>query len=141
MNNEPVATVLAVDDEVENLEVLRRALATRSDLRVLTVFSAGEALAVLRSSPVDLILVDQRMPGMTGSDLLARLEQGGNAVPAIIVTAYPEDEAVIEACRRGSPRFVVSKPWRVDELMLAVEFALKDRIGAMAHRDTYDADE
>ena len=77
-----VGTVLLADDDAAFRGVLRGLLDGLAD-RVLEAGDGREALALLATDPVDLVLADMRMPGMDGSTLLARLPA---AVPAIIVT-------------------------------------------------------
>ncbi len=116
--------VLAVDDETDNAELMRRALATRPDLRGLIAFSGSEALATLKAIDVDVLVLDHRMPQMTGVELLERAAAAGKQPPSILLTAYPEDPAVKDAQKRGLVRCVISKPWRVDDVLLAIDFAL-----------------
>ncbi len=119
--------VLAVDDETDNAELVRRALQLRTDALTLTAFSGSEALAVLRAQHVDVLVLDFRMPGMSGVELLERVSFLGHKPPAIMLTAYPEDPAVVDAQKRGLVHCVISKPWNTDDLLLAIDFALKMR--------------
>lgn len=118
------AVVLVVDDENDNAELLYRALATRSNLRTLMATSATEALAILQSSKVNVLVVDHRMPGMTGAELLQRAKNMGYAATGIMVTAYPEDDAVIQAQQKGLAQCILAKPWKSEDLLLAIDFAL-----------------
>lgn len=129
MNPETKAAVvvLAVDDETENADLFRRALAKRSDLKTLVAFSPVEALSLLRSNQVDILLVDHRMPKMTGVQLLERVRLLGQQPVAIMVTAYPEEPEVKKAQEKGLVQCIVAKPWKTEDLMLAIDFATKHR--------------
>jgi CheY-like chemotaxis protein len=125
--SDETATVLAVDDETENTEIIRRVLASRKDLRVLVAFSAREALAVLQSHHVDVMLLDQRMPNGTGAELVERAMTLGKKVATIMVTTYPEEPEVANVLRRGLIYCVVAKPWRAEDLFVALDLALRAR--------------
>ncbi len=93
--------VLCVDDEVHNLEALSRLL--RKDFQVVTANSGKEALAILRdpNNQFSVILTDQRMPEMTGVELLAASEKYQNEAIKIMLTGYSDMEAIIDAVNKG----------------------------------------
>jgi response regulator RpfG family c-di-GMP phosphodiesterase len=64
--------VLAVDDEVENLNAIERVLSRDSEFKIIKAVDPESALKIIQNEPVNMILTDQRMPGMTGIDLLNR---------------------------------------------------------------------
>ena len=70
MEETDVSTLLIVDDEENILRSLSR-LFRRQDFKVLTATSGADALEILRTTPVSVILSDQRMPGMTGADFFS----------------------------------------------------------------------
>jgi signal transduction histidine kinase len=115
--------ILAVDDEQENLNLIRRLF--REKHTVHTALNASEAVAVLEKEPVDLILCDQRMPGRSGVDLLEEVKERWPGAARILVTAYADMEAAVEAINRGQVRRYVSKPWDNDELETIVEQELR----------------
>jgi len=119
--------ILAVDDESDNAEIVRRAFSQRPDLRVLTCTSPTDALAHLQSSNVALLVLDQRMPTMTGLEVLGRAQAMGRRPPCIMITAFGDDAEVAEAQRRGWVRLVLAKPYRAEELLLAVDMMLRRR--------------
>jgi response regulator RpfG family c-di-GMP phosphodiesterase len=123
----PKATILAVDDEIENIELMRRCLAMRPDLNLLVAYSGSQALALLRSQPVDVLVVDQRMPEMSGVELVECAQNMARVPTAIMLTAYPEDPDVVHAHTRGMLHCIISKPWRIDDLILAIDLVLKMR--------------
>ncbi len=122
-----VITVLAVDDEPLNNELMERAFRTRHDRRLLIATSGPEGLVMLKANVVDVILCDYSMPTMSGVQFL---EQAQNISPAtinIMVTGYPELREVIDAQSRGLVRHIVAKPWRLKELMDTVDRAVSMR--------------
>ena len=104
------ATILVVDDLLANRDLMTRRL-ERSGFRVVSAASGPEALAVLKRGPVDLVLLDIMMPGMTGYEVLkaVRLTRSPAALPVIMVTAKAESEDVVEALSLGANDYV-TKP-------------------------------
>ena len=102
-------SLLLVDDEARILSSLRRAL-RREAYDVLTAETADEALRLLDEHPVDAILSDQKMPGMTGLQLLSRAaERRPNATRMLITGA---SEAIPpELLKRAGVCALVTKPW------------------------------
>ena len=88
-------TILVVDDERDILMVMR--LLLRQEYRVLTAAGGEEGLAVLREQAVDLILSDQRMPGLTGIEMLKQSQQLRPEAIRILVTAYADTQTILEA--------------------------------------------
>ena len=121
--------VLVVDDEPENLEVLNALL--EGEYEVYTATSAAVALEVLASgATVDLVIADQRMPAMTGVELLARIASERPDTVRIVLTAYDDVGPMMEAINRGAVfRFLV-KPCAPEELLLAVREGLEVKEGA-----------
>jgi CheY-like chemotaxis protein len=104
------ATILVVDDLPANRDLMSRRL-ERSGFRVLCAGSGPEALDALKRCPVDLVLLDIMMPGMTGFEVLkaVRLARSPAALPVIMVTAKTEREDVVEALSLGANDYV-TKP-------------------------------
>lgn len=115
-------TILAVDDEPANLRMLERLL--RKDYRVLTANSGEEALAILRREAVDLILTDQRMPGMSGTELLRESMHTNPDATRIIITGFTDIEALIDAINTSRVFKFVSKPWDPVNLRSIIDLAL-----------------
>jgi len=104
------ATILVVDDLPANRELMSRRL-ERSGFNVVCAASGPEALEALRRGPVDLVLLDIMMPGMTGFEVLktVRLARSPAALPVIMVTAKTDSEDVVEALSLGANDYV-TKP-------------------------------
>jgi two-component system response regulator HupR/HoxA len=116
-------TVLVVDDEPGILETLSLTLA--EEARVLTARDASEALSVLEREDVALVLTDQRMPGMTGIELLERARSLRPDALRILLTGYADHEVVADAVNRGQIYRYLQKPWEPGELRLTVRRALE----------------
>lgn len=82
------ATILCVDDE-ENQLVLRKLVLEREGYRVLTASSAAGAIEMIRSEPIDLVIVDYYMPGMNGLALARQLRES-RKVPIVVLSAFAE---------------------------------------------------
>src|SRR5271165_4664908 len=91
--------ILVVDDEVANVRLLNRVLGDEHD--VLTATSGTEGLAVLTEQPVSLIITDQRMPGMTGVQLLEKSLPVRPDAIKILPTGYTDVQALIDAINAG----------------------------------------
>ncbi len=103
--------VLYVDDEESSLKYFR--MAYEKDFPVLTANSVPEARDLLRAGtpPVAVLISDQRMPGESGTDLLAEVRQSRPDVIRILTTAYSDLESAIEAVNAGEVYRYVVKPW------------------------------
>ena len=115
--------ILIVDDEPANLRTLARLF--REDYEVLTAASGDEALALLGQHDVALLITDQRMPGMTGIELLKKTVPLRPRMVRIILTGYTDVDALVEAINCGQVYRYVAKPWNNDELRLTVKRALE----------------
>ncbi|MBM3269906.1 MAG: response regulator [Candidatus Sericytochromatia bacterium] len=116
-------TLLVVDDELDNLELLQRTL--RRDYRVVPANSGEEALEKLPDLEVDLIITDQRMPGMTGIGLLEKAAEMGCGALGIILTGYTDAQDLMEAINSGYVYRYITKPWEPEELKLTLKRALE----------------
>ncbi|MBL8956262.1 MAG: response regulator [Myxococcaceae bacterium] len=92
---------------------------------VVTAGNGTEALQVLRTRRVDLLITDQRMPEMTGTQLIAQARTEGIDVTAILLTAYSSPQDLIAAINQGHVYRFVSKPWDINDLSLTVKNALE----------------
>ena len=118
--------VLYVDDESINLRLMRDMfrLVFKREGQVVTVDSGEDAVAALEEGTFDVVVADQRMPGMSGTVLLARVRERWPAMGRIILTGYATDREVQQALRAGVAQLVVPKPWRPAELEDAIRRAL-----------------
>lgn len=106
-----MSIVLIVDDEPEILAAFKVYLeGSFSDVDVIAVSSAKEALDVMRETQVDLIVTDQRMRGMSGMDLLREMRSLAPDVPRVLMTAYPDVALALEAANDGRVSRFLTKP-------------------------------
>ncbi|MBL8420948.1 MAG: response regulator [Dechloromonas sp.] len=104
-----------VDDEPDILHSLQRLL-RRSGYRILTAGSAAEGLELLALNSVQVIVSDQRMPIMSGSEFLGRVKKLYPDTMRIVLSGYTEVAALSDAINRGAIYKFVTKPWGDDEL-------------------------
>jgi putative two-component system response regulator len=114
---------MIVDDEPANLRLLGRLF--RRDYQVITASSGDEALQLLSQHDVAVAISDQRMPGMTGIELMNRSAEFRPHMVRIILTGYTDVGALVEAINCGHVYKYVTKPWNNDALLLTVERALE----------------
>ncbi|GEM_PF-1639602 len=117
-----VRHILAVDDEQENLNLIRRLFRDRYEVH--TAREASGAIRAMEAHPIELVLCDQRMPGRTGVELLEEIRERWPSAARILVTAYADIDAAVEAINRGQVRRYLQKPWDNDELEAVVDQAL-----------------
>ena len=115
--------ILYIDDEPENLFAFKAAFRRQFD--ILTAQSGTDALDLLAQHDIAVVMSDQRMPGMTGTQLLAAVRERWPAVIRILVTGYSDISAVIEAINQGQIYHYVSKPWHNEALGLILSNALQ----------------
>jgi two-component system response regulator HydG len=121
----PSATLLIVDDEQGNLDSLER-IFTREGYRALLAPSAAAALDALRREPVDVVLTDLMMPGMSGQELLRAVRAAAPEVEVVLMTAYGTVEAAVAAMRDGATDFL-TKPLKRHAVLKSVAQALQKR--------------
>ena len=108
-------TLLVVDDEPNILSAMRRLLRGQG-YRVLTAGSAREGLDLLASEQIQVILSDQRMPEMSGTEFLARVKVLHPETVRIVLSGYTELESIMEAVNTGALYKFLTKPWDDDAL-------------------------
>lgn len=116
--------ILVVDDEPEILFSLRGLL--RKEFEVATADSGPQAVQVLERQPVHVIMTDQRMPGMTGVQLLSRVRSRYPKSVRIVFTGYADIKAVIDAINQGQIYRFLTKPWDPDELLAVLHQACEE---------------
>ncbi|MDN2715309.1 response regulator [Janthinobacterium sp. SUN120] len=122
----PPRTLLLVDDEPNILASLKRLL-RRDGYHILTAASGQEGLEVLASHAVDVIVSDQRMPGMLGADFLRKAKLLCPQTIRIMLSGYTELQAVTDAVNEGAIFKFLTKPWEDHQLRehIAEAFRLK----------------
>lgn len=107
-------SLLIVDDEKGNIDALHRLL--RNDYEIKSTTSPFDALKLIQAEEFTVIVSDQRMPKMTGVDLLEKAKHVSPNSTRILLTGYTDMDAVIEAINRGHIYRYIAKPWEPDEL-------------------------
>jgi DNA-binding response OmpR family regulator len=117
--------VLLVDDETSFVETLKRRLTLRR-LEVLTAASAAEALALLAEQEPDVVVLDVRMPGMSGIEATREIRRTHPTVEVILLTGHASLEASMEGMTMGAFDYLL-KPVSIDELIFKIEDAHRRR--------------
>lgn len=115
--------LLIVDDEMPNIRLLERLF--HDDYFVLTASSGEEAVTLLDQHDVAVIVTDQRMPGMSGVELLKKTADRRPHMVRILLTGYTDVDALVEAVNCGLVYMYVSKPWKNDDLKLRIARAVQ----------------
>jgi DNA-binding NtrC family response regulator len=118
------ARLLIVDDEIDMLRLLERSIGTELGWEIATVQSGEEALELIEKSPFDLALVDIRMPGMDGIELLERIKAFDPWLTVVMMTAFGVIEVAVESIKKGAYDFI-TKPFEQDDLIRLLEKALE----------------
>ena len=106
--------ILYVDDEVNNLTSFKAMF--RVKYNVFTAISADEAMKIMETQPIEIIVTDQRMPNMTGVEFLEKVLEKYPEPMRILLTGYADMNAVIDAVNKGKIFHYLSKPWNEEEL-------------------------
>src|SRR3989440_5010897 len=116
-------TVLVVDDESDVVASVKDLL--RLDYKVLGATRAAEGLAMLDREPVHVVMTDQRMPDITGVELLQQVREKHPDAMRLLFTGYADIRAVIDAINRGNVYRYIAKPWDPEELQAVVRDAVE----------------
>src|SRR4051812_8978682 len=117
--------IVVVDDEVELLVSCRKIL-SRLGYDVRVVERGAEAMEIVQNSDVDLVLTDLKMPGMTGTDLLASIKKVRPDQLVVIFTAFATVQTAVEAIRGGAFDYL-PKPFSAEQLEVVVARAVEHR--------------
>src|SRR3546814_6306237 len=112
------ARVLFVDDEPRVLTTMRILFRARYEL--FFAESGAAALELLKTQPIDVIVSDQRMPGMTGIELLRTARELNPNAMRILLTGYSDLNAIIGSIKEGEIFRFINKPWSNDDLQTTV---------------------
>lgn len=115
--------ILIIDDEAANLRLLRRVLG--DEYSTFAAQSGQEGLEILKDEDVVLIITDQRMPGMSGVQVLEASQKIRPDAIKILLTGYTDIQALIDAINSGNVYKYIQKPWDAEDLKLTVKRALE----------------
>lgn len=114
--------LLCVDDEPLVLNALMRLFRPHYEVGIAT--SGAQALQLMSTLPFDVVISDQRMPGMSGVELLAQIREKHPHAMRILLTGYADLQATLDAVNRGEVFRYVTKPWNNDQLRQIVQQAM-----------------
>ncbi|NUQ65750.1 MAG: response regulator [Pirellulales bacterium] len=121
MNHLKKPPILLVDDEPEMLFSLKGLL--RREFELFTAESGREAIEILKRQEIHVVMTDQRMPEMTGIELVRRVKNEYPEAIRIVFTGYADIKSVIEAINKGGLYRYITKPWDPDELIEVLQEA------------------
>lgn len=117
--------ILVIDDEADIRESLDMLLSSVG-YEVSTAESGGTAVERAERESFDLAITDLRMPGLSGEETVAALRRIVPGIPMIVVSGYVSDESALRCREEGATR-IMCKPFDIDDMLRAVEAALRDR--------------
>lgn len=115
-------SILFVDDEERVVNQLR--MIFRQNYEVHTATSGAEGLAILQRTPVDVVVSDQRMPGMTGIEFLAQVRNQRPAAMRLLLTGYSDLAAIVGSVNEGEVFRFINKPWDHSEIQEIIASAV-----------------
>jgi DNA-binding response OmpR family regulator len=113
--------ILVVDDEPDFLKLIERRL-TKRNVDVETVGTGEEALAFLKNTPVDVVVLDVRMPGMNGIETLKEIRKRFRDVEVILLTGHGSMQSGVEGISQGAYDYIL-KPFSIDNLLERIRAA------------------
>ncbi|MFC2156235.1 sigma-54-dependent transcriptional regulator [Acidobacteriota bacterium] len=127
--------ILVVDDSPDTLEVIKRNLESEG-YAVSTALGAREAIKILESSVINLVITDLKMPEVDGLSLVRHIQANLKMTGVMMITGYPSIEGAVEAVKQGAEEYL-SKPFTDDELFSAVSRVL-DKLRLRRISDTQE---
>lgn len=118
-------TLLVIEDEVRIVEFLRRGLEAEG-YSVLSTHSGEEGVAMVSSAPVDLVILDLMLPGLSGEEVLSRIRRIDSSLPVVILTAKESVNDRVAMLNAGADDYV-SKPFSLTELIARIRARLRPR--------------
>jgi response regulator RpfG family c-di-GMP phosphodiesterase len=116
--------LLVVDDEPDVCDSVHDLL--RREFRVLKATSAQDGFRMMQEEEVHIVMTDQRMPRITGVELLERIKAGNPHAVRMLYTGFADLESIIAAINQGHVYAFLKKPWQPEELLDAVRQAAKE---------------
>jgi two-component system nitrogen regulation response regulator GlnG len=119
-----MSVLLVIDDEASILHAFRKVF-RNPGLTVLTAASGGEGLELAARMPPDVVILDLRLPDMSGLDVYRQLREGGVPAPVIFITGHGSSETAIDALNQGAYAYL-PKPLELTQIREVVASALAD---------------
>jgi response regulator RpfG family c-di-GMP phosphodiesterase len=124
MANTTKHTLLVVDDEPDVCDSVHDLL--RREFIVLRARNAAEGIKLMEEHEIHIIMTDQRMPQITGVELLSKIRRGHPFAIRMLFTGYADLDAIIAAINQGHIFQFLKKPWQPEELVIAVREAASE---------------
>jgi two-component system response regulator HydG len=118
--------LLIVDDNVNTLEVIKRNL-TYEGYKVLISSSVQDAMAILETNDINLVITDFKMPKTSGLDMVKHVKENFKDIGIMMITGYPSIEGAVEAVKKGAEEYLV-KPFTDSELSSCVQRVLENLV-------------
>jgi response regulator RpfG family c-di-GMP phosphodiesterase len=132
----PKHTLLVIDDEMDVCDSVHDLL--RRQFNVLRARSADEGLKLMQENEVHIVMTDQRMPKVTGVEMLTRAFRGHPLAIRMLFTGFADLDSVIQAINQGHVFKFLKKPWQPDELEQAVREAAAEYERLIAQAEQMD---
>lgn len=113
--------VLYIDDEDNNLKSFRATL--RKDFKIFTAIDGEEGLRIAQEEEIHVVIADQRMPGMTGTEFFERMVRINPDPIRILLTGYSDIASVIDAINKGEVYRFIDKPWNIEQIKNSIKNA------------------
>lgn len=117
-------TILYIDGEQDSRH--RFLTQFRKEFKVLLAADHKEAMELLEQHHIHVVITDQILPGISGAEVLRMIRERFPAVRRMLVTAYADLQAVVDALNRGGACYFIQKPWDADEVRSALMRALAE---------------
>jgi two-component system KDP operon response regulator KdpE len=127
--------ILIVEDEAGIRRLIRLSLAMEG-YKTVEADSGWAAFELMLHDPIDLLLLDLRLPDMDGLDVIRRLRAAGSTVPIIVLSSRVEEAAKVEALDLGADDYI-TKPFGVDELLARIRAALRHSLQQQGERPVF----
>jgi serine/threonine-protein kinase len=127
----PTHAMLLVDDEADNLDALVRTFRNGR----FFLFSAADpyaALQILAEHPIDIVITDQRMPGMTGLELVQKAQQLRPGLLKVLASAFVDTTILLGAINTGMVHRFIVKPWQPDDVRATIDALISSRPASLA---------
>lgn len=125
MVNDLNVSVLIIDDEVDMCEMLSHIL-NQEGFKTLTAHNGNSGLKIFNKELPNVVILDLRMPGMNGMEVLKQIKQTSSETPVIIITAYGEIQSAVDAIKHGAYNYF-NKPFNNEEVVFTVKKAIEEQ--------------
>lgn len=131
------ASILLVDDDPKVINSLKRILNKR-EYRLLSATTSKDAIHILQNNKIDLLICDQKMPGILGIEILKYSKTIQPDMIRILITGYSDIDVITQAINEGSIFYYFAKPWNNKEVISVVEKALEYKREQEGKKSLYD---